>query len=211
MSRVTCYDLVRATTTLMLVSGCFAAVTVAERHSDRTTNLQKVSNAMADQLADESESVRKGAAAEILKSRQAEIQRLITIVERGVANDRKAAVRDGMLLLGQLRAVEAVPMLVQRLTFQVPYLATRPQPIEDLCPAVQALIDIGSPSLRPVLERIEGEDGDILQRAGAAVFRGVLGETWAMTQLESRIRSGATGVRTDRLRQVVEKLAQLPK
>jgi HEAT repeat protein len=167
---------------------------------------------MIDQLEDPSETVREAAVSKILKSRDADIDQIVGIVERSVPQEgKKAIARDNIVLLGRLRATKAVPVLVRLLTFQVPYLATRPQTIDDSCPAAGALIEIGSPALAPVLERIRNEDGDILQWASAAVFRGVLGERWASLVLEKEIQNSLQPEKEQRLRQVLEKLHRLPK
>jgi len=168
---------------------------------------------MIGQLDSPSESVRSAASAEILKNRDADLQQIAALVEKYLSiDDRKATARDGILLLGKLHAAQYVPLLVKNMTFRVSYLTTtRPQSIEDLCPAVQALIDIGSPALKPVMHRVKSEDDENLQAGGAAVFRGVLGEEWAAVLLEYEIQAAGQSTVAERLRQVLHQLRRLPK
>jgi hypothetical protein len=141
---------------------------------------------MLTELDSEDVATRQAAMAAILKARQEGDNEIATLLEQRVqAPDRQGTVKDCMLLLGRLHATVHVPLLVNHLTFEAFYKNTkRPQTLEDLHPAIPALIDMGSPSIQPVLDRVEAEDGEILQRAGAAVLRGVLGKRRAILIVE---------------------------
>lgn len=141
---------------------------------------------LLSELESETPNVRAAASAEVLSHRQpGDVAAIMRIVEKYVAEgNRQGTVKDAMMLLGKLRAIEAVPLLVRNITFQAFYKNTkRPQPPEDQFPAVAALIEIGEPSLRPVLERLAKEDGEELQLAGTSVLRGVLGKDGAQALL----------------------------
>jgi hypothetical protein len=81
-----------------------------------------------------------------------------------------------MQLLGDMRAVHAVPLLVRHLDFFCPIreqmLSTGPSPEE--IPALGALIKIGLPSVRPVLER-HSTEGVPVPVVAYWLVKGVLG------------------------------------
>jgi len=167
---------------------------------------------MLDALESQSQQERIAASAEIIRRRQIENAQIAQIAAKYVqVEERKGSAKDNLVLLGRLHAAETIPLLVQNMTFAVFYKDTkRPQSVEDLYPAVQALIHIGSPSLNPVLERLKNEDGETLQRTGAAVFRGVLGRVWATCVLENEIKAAGQTKAVERLRQVLRHMSELP-
>lgn len=156
--------------------------------------------------------LRAQASAKLLEQRQADISTLSRLVEKYLRDaERHGTVKDAMLLLGRLRAVEAVGLLTRNLTLEVFYKSTkRPQTTEDLYPAVQALIDIGSPSIAAVLARIVEVDEPEVQRAGAAVLRGVLGLRHAHAVLADELRARPGPEQQRRLGAVADLLDRLP-
>ncbi|HTX37363.1 MAG TPA: hypothetical protein VME43_20185 [Bryobacteraceae bacterium] len=157
-------------------------------------------------LESESPEVRAKASAEVLARQQpGDIAEVMRIVEKYLkSDDRQGTVKDNMLLLGKLHALEAIPLLVQNLTFEAFYKNTkRPQPPADLFPAVQALIDIGRPSVRPVLARLAAEDGEKLGIAGATVLRRILGLRDARALLSDEIAAAKEERSQARLRIVL--------
>jgi hypothetical protein len=162
------------------------------------------------ELDSESPEVRAHASAEILKRRDADIDALMQLLQRKLAgDDRQGTVKDVMLLLGKLRAVRAVPILVHNLKYEVFYKNTkRPQTTEDLYPAVNALIDIGSPSLNPILERLRREDDAIVTKAGVAVIRGVLGERLASALVKEEAGAEQSPDRKRRLETVARAIQE---
>ena len=91
----------------------------------------------------------------------AEIVRVLG--DRGLRESDRATVVAAIELAGKLRAKEAVPQLVDLLLFgqkadlkDSPKNVERPdrEPPDAVAPAVQALIDIGIPSLEPVCEKL---------------------------------------------------------
>ena len=164
------------------------------------------------QLDSESPEVRARATAEILKRRDVEIDALMQLLERKLAgDDRQGTVKDVMLLLGKLRAVRAVPLLVRNLTYEAFYKNTkRPQITQDLYPAVNALIDIGEPSLNPVLERVRNEDDPTVARTGAAVIRGILGERVASILVKEEAAAEHDANRKRRLEAMAHTIHDLP-
>ena len=72
---------------------------------------------------------------------------------------RNGTVKTSIILLGRLRAVEAVPLLVEHLTFSVFYKQVkRTQLWDEGYPCIQALSDIGFVSLDPILKQAEQTD-----------------------------------------------------
>ncbi len=164
-------------------------------------------------LESESPEVRANASAKVLARRQPEdIPEIVKIVEKYLgSDDRQGTVKDNMLLLGKLQAVDAIPLLVRNLTYQAYYKNTkRPQPPADLFPAVQALIDIGRPSVRPVLGRLAAEDGENLAIAGATVLSRILGLPGAEALLSREIAASRDQPAQSRLRNVQRWLEKLP-
>jgi hypothetical protein len=159
------------------VSGCACAET--RRTAEGKMNIE---------LESESPEVRLKAGAAVVAARDSTIRELEASARKYLAaEDRRGTVKDLMLLMGRLRASECVEFLVSQLTFEVYYKETkRPQTTKDLYPAVQALIDIGSPAVAPTLRRLAGEDGEVLQRCGSTVLREILGPDLARqaTELE---------------------------
>ena len=164
-------------------------------------------------LESESPTVRAQASAEALARRQPDdIAAILAIVEKYLSDEaRQGTVKDNMLLLGKLRAVQAVPLLVRNLTYEVFYKRTkRLQSTEDLYPAVQALIDIGQPSVRPVLARLAVEGGETLEKNGATTLHRILGRSGARELLLSEIAAARDEQTQARLRKVITVLDQLP-
>lgn len=168
---------------------------------------------MFAKLESESPEIRAAANLELLANpRPEDIPEIIGIVEKYLPDAaRQGTVKDNMLLLGKLKSVAAIPLLVRNLTYEAFYKNTkRPQPPEDLFPAVQALIDIGQPSVRPLLERLAAEDGEKLALAGATVIRGVLGREAARQLLSKEIEAATGDATKSRLRAVMRVVEQFP-
>lgn len=167
---------------------------------------------MSHELEAESPDERRAAVAQILGARTGENQKVADLLAKYLAvPDRLGTAKDLILLLGKLRAVEHLPLLVQAQTVKVFYRATkRPQTIEDLYPAVQALIDIGSPAIDPVLERARRDDDEEAQRTAAAVLRGILGLSRATLILDEAIQTAPSTQAKDRLKKARLQLQKLP-
>ena len=167
---------------------------------------------MFGQLEAESPEERRAAAAKIVDMRRAQEQQIADLLAKVLAvPDREGTAKDLILLLGKLHATEQVPILVQSLTFQVFYRASkRPQTTEDLFPAVQALIDIGTPALDPVIERLQSESGGDVQRAGTAVLRGILGLQRAKLVMAGLVHAARTSEIRERLRRAERVMQELP-
>lgn len=89
------------------------------------------------------------------------------------AESGKGIAKTAISLLGDLRAEESVPFLVNNLTFDVFYLeANKPQTKADRYPCVGSLIKIGQPSIEPTVVRAEQiEDDRRIQLSGYVIVR----------------------------------------
>ena len=162
---------------------------------------------MFDSLDSETPAVREAAMTEALKVRKEAATRAAELIERYHADpQRQGTVKDCLLLLGHLGANEHVALLVHHLTFEAYYKNTkRPQTTEDLYPASAALAELGPSALPAVLDRLRGEDGETLARAGAAALAGALGRHYALVILDDELRR-ATGPAHARLEAVKQQL-----
>jgi hypothetical protein len=167
---------------------------------------------MFAELESESAENRRGAAEKILAARLEVGQQVGDLLVKYLAvPDREGTAKDLMLLLGKLRATEQIPLLVRSLTFKAFYRSTkRPQTVEDLYPAVQALADIGAPAIDAVLARIEHEDDEEVHRVAAAVLRGILGAPRAKLILDNAVRTNRAPEVKSRLTKAVKLLQELP-
>lgn len=115
------------------------------------------------------------------------IRKLLSIVEDDALGQKdRPAVVAAIEILGVLRAAEAAPVLARLLLFghkadihDKRFGGGEPQPHRS-APAVQALIRIGMPSLKPVTEQLlaiteDTQDRNALQRHCLWVVKGVLG------------------------------------
>ena len=169
-------------------------------------------DAMLKELESESADDRRAAIAKILAGRRESNQQIADLLAKYLAvPERKGTAKDLILLLGKLRAAEQVPLLVRALTFKVFYRETkRPQTIEDLYPAVQALADIGAPALDPVLDRLSQEGDEELERTGGAVLRDVLGMPRATLILNGAIHAATDAKVKQRLAKALRAMQDLP-
>ena len=144
---------------------------------------------------------REQASREILKDRQSVIEELQTVVREYVQkDDRKGTAKTAIVLLGKLRSVESVPLLVENLALWVPWtVAGRPQTTEDSLPCVGALIEIGMPSVGPVVEMVQKAGDKTTTRCGAYVVKKILGTKLAMAYLADRAEGENNPIRRQRI------------
>jgi hypothetical protein len=113
-----------------------------------------------------------------------------------------------IILLGDLRAIEAIPVLLDNVAYlnvksDVVYGA--PLDVGEAYPAVGALVKIGAPAIQPVLERLG--DGVNDGRGGGNycyVLEKILGEKLAKIRLQLAIDEA----RNERVKSNLEKAAQ---
>lgn len=95
-----------------------------------------------------------------------------------------------ILLLGELRAVEAVPVLIEDIGYKNPrsIVATEPLDKDGWYPAVEALSKIGMPAIEPIIKKLGGYDEECLGRELCCwVIKKVLGPRLGRVRLEIAI------------------------
>ena len=137
---------------------------------------------------------RRAAAGSIIKHRNVSHDEIKAIADKYIAEQRKGGtVRDSLRLLGKLQAREQIPYLLVSL---LPYRvfeddADRPPAIETTFPAAGALIDIGLPAIKPVLQRLRQENDPDALLAGAGVLRGILGRAGALKRVDEEMKNAS--------------------
>lgn len=156
--------------------------------------------------------VREAAAAQILSQRQRTIRDVEQVAKENVDKPGDASATTAIILLGKLRATEAVPFLVGHLTFHVPYLHTNPPtiPTEVLRPCAGALVAIGSPSLDPLMENVAGTDAPYGNGLDSYVFETVLGKPASLAFVQEGIDQEHDPVRQQRLKMFLAELQRGP-
>jgi hypothetical protein len=115
-------------------------------------------------------------------------------------NDRrKETVRTAIELLGDLRFVKAVPLLVDNLTFRVHWPAMSPRRALRQFPAVEALIEIGLPSVAPVVTKAEETDDELVLTLAYFVVQRVLGARLGVAYLRDRAAQQPDATKRGRL------------
>jgi hypothetical protein len=115
---------------------------------------------------------------EMGKQNVSEVDKLISIV-KDEQNMEKAPVlfADAIIKLGQLRAVEAIPLLIKNIAFLDPREEPPiwPYSIVTRRVAVKALVAIGKPSVEPILKAVRQEDTRLRLILMSGVIYGVEG------------------------------------
>jgi hypothetical protein len=181
--------------------------------------------AVAEKLESPNLAERGAAADRVLYERWKLVEALLKMLGERIGpaasrGDREIA-HGVMTLLGKMRAVEAIPVLVENLSFrrrplpgpgELPGVPGAPPSIEDNS-AVAALIRIGARSLGPVARKVAESDDAATIRAGASVYCGVLEPRLAALAIKDRIDREHDPVRRGRLKrmlQAAEEVGRLP-
>lgn len=168
-------------------------------------------------LLSDSQQKRKHAEGQIIEERKT----IAVIRHEKNRLQRPDSVRRAIRLLGEMRAAEGVDVLAEHIGF--PYLAPFGTPMggagghqfvdkspEELFPAIDALLEIGEPSVDPILEKIAKTDSGVELNAYVAVLRGLEKRKNVRDRL-ARMTENAPPCRQKRLRKAVEWLHDPPK
>ena len=155
---------------------------------------------------------RDAATEAIIAERRGLIAELREIIENRTVGDRESSriTESAIRLLGQIRAAEAVPVLVDELTFPTPY-AENGGPalaIRDALPSVAALIEIGSPSIEPLLSKAEGSDDSVVTTCTAFILDQILGMDAAIAVIDVRIAAEQDPEVSRRLRNIRHRIVK---
>ncbi len=191
MTRVTGF-LFLAVAILIVTTGAHCAPV-----GDRTHVLQDLESNEPD--------VRTAAAEHILRYRDVDHAAIKDVAERHMQSGVGAVSRDALRLLGKLGAREEVPYLVSRLDYAISGVLSdnRLPSIATTFPAAGALIDIGLPSIKPVLSRLAGEKSQDALLAGAGVLRHVLGRAAAIKRFRAELDAASTPEAKDAFRRIL--------
>ncbi len=135
---------------------------------------------------------------ELLQQRKELISSLINILKQGDKNakgEKRSSLVAAINVLGEMRATEAVDILVDYIKFQAIdelIIFDRLTPPSEIFPAVKALIQIGKPSFPPVLRALKestDEDVILLRWNSGWIILKVLGRKLGRTYLEDALQS----------------------
>lgn len=136
----------------------------------------------------------------------------ISILYRAATQCTKDSTRSksadlAMRLLGEIRAEEAVPMLVENIKFTVPPGggATSIKRFGSM-PSVAALISIGLTSLDPLVKKVASADDDVVCERAAIVINQVLGTDMAILFVQDRGEREKDETKRQRLARLVERI-----
>jgi hypothetical protein len=149
------------------------------------------------------------------EARAVEIEQLIEVLTNNATfKDNPVLAADTIIRLGKLKAVAAIPLLVEHIDFRDPRadFALLPWPpttingrlIVNWRVAVEALVKIGKPSVEPVLQAARKEDRHFRQLLLAAVVRGIEGASGGQRLVEK----AAAAAQDPRERQRLEELGR---
>ena len=115
-------------------------------------------------------------------------------------------------LIGRHRLSEGVTALMERIEFDAERIPTKgPEPLWERYPAMEALITIGRPSVRPAMELLATEDDQTRRELAVKVIRYVEGPEVAEFILQREIAAELDSVRRARLEGAIDRLRQLPR
>jgi len=186
---------------------------------------EKQATAVERLLSKESEEIYE-AQNELIRARKDLIARLINIVdEKENRLTRRASVRATIFILGEMRAVEAVQVLVGHIGFPYVYEYTAGESIpvdadggtlwrgikgiQKTYPAVKALIKIGEPSLDDVINKLSSTDHLTEQKACLGVLVGLRQRDSVIEMLKDAIKKETDTKKKDRLQRGLDLLTQM--
>jgi hypothetical protein len=115
-------------------------------------------------------------------------------------------------LIGRHRLSEGVTALMGRIEFDAASIPTKgPEPLWERYPAMEALITIGRPSVRPAMELLATEDDQTRRELAVKVIRYVEGSEVAEFILQRELAAELDSVRRARLEGAIDRLRKLPR
>jgi hypothetical protein len=159
---------------------------IAEQISFDVSELNATTNAIQD-IKSSDERIRDRGVDSILNDRKATIEQLISLVdvEKAEKQDEKTRIA-AVYLLGDLRAVEAVPVLSKALSESLDDGATLDISRYDV-PAFTALVKIGRPAVPAMIKNVETSDSQVLRTSSLDVLVHVLGGKRRLLELLAKL------------------------
>lgn len=150
---------------------------------------------------------RKNAVEAILLEKRRVMFGLSQIVSRGAAGDLpEKTTQQAILLMGQIRDEKAVPVLLENLKFTAKSSSGFGVIFYETTPAVRALIDIGLPSLDPLLKNAAITDDEVIRERAAIVIDQVLGTDMAVLFVQDRRDREKNDLKRQRLTRLIEQI-----
>jgi len=170
------------------------------------------------QIKSDQPEVREAAVAAIVNFRNQAIEEAEMIIRGFDGQDaNRKIVKDAILLLGRLECQHSIPLLADRLTFFVIIVENvtfakvragyRGPALESVYPCVQALIDIGLPSIDPLVEKVKSDDDKTVILCAGKVIETVLGKDSAVEYLMWKMSKEDDEVKKTRLFRLVEHIS----
>ncbi len=120
------------------------------------------------------------------------VSQLLTLAaSRDDSPAAKSAKQDAVLLLGHWRAAEAVDLLVKDITYSPPWVVLRMNNPLSLYPAATALVEIGQPAPRAIIDRLVTPVSAEELKLFAFVLCGIDGKKLALARLEIELAKAA--------------------
>ncbi|HPA46721.1 MAG TPA: hypothetical protein PK395_13225 [bacterium] len=187
--------------TIIILVAFISSFSVGESLENRDNVLER--------LRSENPKERENATVMIVAARDEAIKQAEKIItESADIESQKGMVKTSILLLGKLQSQHSVSLLVNRLTFALFSMSVkRVQTFEDAYPCVQALIDIGLPSIDPLVEKVKNDDDEKVVRCAGKVIKTVLGKDAAIEYLTQKMSKEGEEVKKTRLSRLVEQVS----
>lgn len=184
-----------------------------------------VPNDLMGQLQSKKQETRKQATRHILEERRQLIQSLIALAEPQINDlessqskvstaampsylDRVDATASIIVLIGQLHAEEAVPFLLKHLAFRDANQSVHDGLLKEF-PCVGALVNIGTPSLEPLMQKLTETD-QVKVAFGGIILVKALGRNTAIAYVQERLNQQREPVQKQRLGRLLKYLQELP-
>lgn len=148
-------------------------------------------------------------AARMLLKHQAEIKELLDIAKQPLEEGKATANSSQVVaieLLGEFRTTESVDFLMQNIALFIPRWSTESIPAASY-PCVLALINIGTPSISAISQRLNSPVTEKELKLFATVFRLVDGDDLSVARAQLALKE-ADGLRKKNLEQLVILLKQ---
>lgn len=132
------------------------------------------------------------------------------VVQSGNDLEGRRTAKTAMNLLGRLRASEAVHVLAARTTFraEAPGSASGGPEFGHSLPAASALIQIGLPSVKPVIELAATTDDEEVLKDTAIVIHRIPGTNLARSYIDEKLKDENELKRRSRLERVRERIGR---
>lgn len=163
------------------------------------------SRSLSERLRSPRVQEREAAFDSLQRERQSAIQALLEVASAAVRqpHERYARTR-AILLLGEYRALEAVKPLADQVSCSGEVPVWEPHPLNRY-PAAYALVQIGSPSIRALLDRVAQRSSEEELRIIAFVVYMIDGKELGLTRLRLALgEAAAPGPRKDNLLRLID-------